>query len=97
MRLEMADGQKGIEARWREFRAFLRTWKMEIDKWHFVGAGFERWQSSFLNTVPVFDGQAELIRCDFVGKKREEFERLTSAITGRRKEDKAYNHVELIN
>jgi len=90
------EAQKGIEARRRDFRAYLQMWKREIDTLHFVGAGFERWESTFFNAFPLFEGQTELIRCDFGGEKRVEFERLVATITDFGRKTQTYNHDELI-
>jgi len=90
---ESIAGRKG---RKREFLAFMQGWKMEIERLHLEIGGFARRQSAFFDGAPDFARQVELIRSDFGGRKRKNFNELAAAISSRSGGYYAYKHDELI-
>jgi hypothetical protein len=75
------DRTSGKATRKREFLAFMRAWRIEVDRTYLEPGGFARHASSFTDSVSGFSAAAELIRSDFTGESRKKFEGLISAIT----------------
>jgi hypothetical protein len=71
----------GRAARKREFLAFMRAWRIEVDRTYLEVGGFARHPSSLTGSVSSFSAAAELIRGDFTGDSRKKFERLIAAVT----------------
>ncbi len=59
----------------------MRTWRIEIDRKHFLNSMYKWEKSSFTELVSAFRGTAETIRGDFAGDKRKEFEALIATVT----------------
>jgi hypothetical protein len=76
---EQASGRSG---RKREFLAFMRAWRIEVDRTHLQAGGFARRPSSLSDSVSDFGAVAELIRGDFTGERRKKFDALVDTITG---------------
>lgn len=76
--------KEGIADRKRDFLAFMESWQHEIGRLFMAdgGAGFEHREGSFSNVVSDFKYRAGLIKRDFTGDKRQQFETLCAAVVG---------------
>jgi len=74
----------GIRTRRRAFLAFMESWKYEIGRFYLVVGGFENKEEAFAGVISTFLHEADLIRRDFEGTKRVEFEGLCTAVVGQK-------------
>lgn len=88
--------KSAIQDRRRDFLAYMKQWKHEIDRWHFVTGGRERRQMSFYDGVSGFCVVAEMIRSDFSGADKDRFVELVNALTYHGKLEYGCKHEDLI-
>jgi hypothetical protein len=70
----------GAIDRRREFLAFLKAWRVEVDRRHLEPGGFARDWRAHADVISEFRSAAEMVRKDFTGKNREKFESMVGTV-----------------
>ena len=86
----------GKRNRKRDFLAYMKQWRHEIDRWHMAECGRQRHTGEFYEGVSGFCVVAEMVRNDFSGNQRTRFDELTTTITSNGKLEYGYKHDDLV-
>ena len=83
--LERQEAAKSaVKTRRREFCSFLRGWRADFDYRHMQTHGYKRDGGAFVNMIPSFVQQADMVRGDLTGDAQKRFGELVAAISARR-------------
>ena len=76
--------QSAAKSRRRGFLFFLRGWRADFDHLHMRQTGYSRSGAAFIDVVPTFVQQADIIRADLAGDAKKRFTELAALIAKRR-------------